>query len=95
MSNIEPSSGYITISQRNPDGKSDDFVRTKIPARPSPNETANNVTINGSVVNVMLEDYTFDRGNATYIIRIDDDFVEVNGQNLIGGSWEVSTGKYF
>jgi hypothetical protein len=28
----------------------------------------------------------FDRGNTTYIFKIDDDFVEVNGQNLTGSS---------
>ncbi|PKC05677.1 hypothetical protein RhiirA5_361037, partial [Rhizophagus irregularis] len=94
MSNIEPSTGYITISQKNPNGIGNDFVRTKIPASSSPSGTtnnANNVTINGSLVTVKLEDYIFDRGNATYVVKIDDDFVEVNGQNLIGGSWQVST----
>ncbi|GBC04171.1 hypothetical protein RclHR1_05550008 [Rhizophagus clarus] len=91
MSDIEPSTGYITISQKNPDEEGDDFIRIKIPAKSSLIGTANSVMIYDSVVIVILEDYIFDRGNATYIIEIDDDFVEVNGQNLIGGSWEVST----
>jgi hypothetical protein len=91
--NIEPSTGYITISQKNL-GEGDDFIRAKIPAKSSLTGTANNVIIQGSTVKVILDDYIFDRGNTTYIIKIDDDFVEVNGQNLIGDSWEVLTGIF-
>ncbi|RGB27761.1 hypothetical protein C1646_673736 [Rhizophagus diaphanus] len=83
------STGYITISQKNADG--DDLIRIKIPAKSPPIGTANNVIIHGSVVKVTFKDGIFDRGNATYIIKIDDDFVQANGQNLIGDSWEVST----
>lgn len=93
MNNIEPSTGYITISQKNAD-EGDDLIRIKIPAKSPPIGTANNVIIHGSVVKVTLEDSIFDRGNATYIIKIDDDFVQANGQNLIGDTWEVSTGKF-
>ncbi|CAB4411788.1 unnamed protein product [Rhizophagus irregularis] len=90
MNSIEPSTGYITISQKNAD-EGDDLIRIKIPAKSPPIGTVNNVIIHGSVVKVTLEDGIFDRGNATYIIKIDDDFVQANGQNLIGDSWEVST----
>jgi hypothetical protein len=90
INDIKPSIGYITVSQLNTNEGVDDFLRTKIPANNS-----KTITVIGSEVKVTLEDYVFDRGNATYIIKIDDDFVEVNGQNLIGSFWEVSTGKYF
>ncbi|PKK67214.1 hypothetical protein RhiirC2_576974 [Rhizophagus irregularis] len=90
MNSIEPSTGYITISQKNAN-EGDDLIRIKIPAKSPPIGTVNNVIIHGSVVKVTLEDGIFDRENATYIIKIDDDFVQANGQNLIGDSWEVST----
>ncbi|PKY40218.1 hypothetical protein RhiirA4_453541 [Rhizophagus irregularis] len=86
MNDIKPSIGYITISQKNTIEGGDDFLRTKISANNS-----KSITIIGSEVRVTLEDYVFDRGNTTYIFKIDDDFVEVNGQNLTGSSWEVST----
>ncbi|GBC11687.2 glycosyltransferase family 2 protein [Rhizophagus irregularis DAOM 181602=DAOM 197198] len=90
MNSIEPSTGYITISQKNAN-EGDDLIRIKIPAKSPPIGTVNNVIIHGSVVKVTLEDGIFDRENATYIIKIDDDFVQANGQNLIGDSWEIST----
>lgn len=93
MNSIEPSTGYITISQKNAN-EGDDLIRIKIPAKSPPIGTVNNVIIHGSVVKVTLEDGIFDRENATYIIKIDDDFVQANGQNLIGDSWEISTGKF-
>ncbi|RIA99002.1 hypothetical protein C1645_557160 [Glomus cerebriforme] len=86
--NVGPSTGSIIISQKNPNG-GDDFIRTRMPAN-NPNNPQF-ISIDGSTVKVSLEDYTFDRGNAAYIIKIDDDFVEANGQNLIGGSWDVFT----
>ncbi|RGB28034.1 hypothetical protein C1646_819375 [Rhizophagus diaphanus] len=86
INDIKPSIGYITISQKNTIEGGDDFLRTKISANNS-----KSITIIGSEVRVTLEDYVFDRGSTTYIIKIDDDFVEVNGQNLTGSSWEVST----
>ncbi|CAG8467600.1 5526_t:CDS:10, partial [Funneliformis caledonium] len=85
---IESSTGTVSFYQTSENG--DDPILKQIVQTNDPNY----VTINGNEMLVKVANFTFNKGNTSYEIIVDNAAVKASGQNLVGirqGAWIVTT----